>query len=119
MRFVGPNYVTSSASTIDGFNGSGAAIIPRAGKLSKFKFWNALPPGSDIPVDLYLAPNANPSLFSYTGISLTMLTGAYVAYNNADELTVAVNDILVFYNPSFVTGYTPSSMTITAQLVGP
>ena len=118
-NFVGPTCASESSAYVSAFNGVGAARIPRAGILKNFKYTNAYPPGSDIPVDLYQAPGGNPAFLSFTGISMTMPTGAYITQNITDELIVAENDIVIFYNSSLFIGYTPSAMTITGDLVSP
>jgi hypothetical protein len=117
-EYIGPNYTSDSRSSVDSFfpRGCGFFRVPFNGTLSSFKWSNATPPGSPIPVDLYIAPLGNVAALSYSGISLTMAAGAYLADNSIDILTVFADDIIVFYNPGPI-GYTPNGMNITAQYV--
>lgn len=116
-QYVGPHFFNSSNTTISYpyYDDSGFYRIKKAGTLATFSWQNAGPPASPIPADLYLAPGGNPALFSYTGVSLSMNGGSYTTDNLIDTLNVNVDDLLVWYNPSFSVGYTPSAMTITAQ----
>lgn len=117
-EFIGPFYPDQSAVGITGFaSGAGFYRVTRAGTLKNFCWTNQGPPGSPIPADVWLAPSGNPSLFAYTGISLTMAAGAYIASNTVDTLDVIPDDIIVLLNPSLIVGYTPGAMTITADFI--
>lgn len=120
LQYVGPTCGTQSSPSFTGYGtGVGFCQIPNDGELSNFRFTNATPSASDFTnVQLYLAPNGNPSLFSFTGVTLSILTGAYISVNSVDTLTVNAGDIIVCYNADPVIGYTPDAMTITADFVG-
>ena len=116
-EFVGPTFGSSSSGSVLGFgHGVGFARVTKTGVLKNFKYTNASPSGSNVNVDLYQAPNGNPFLLSYTGVSISMLAGDFIAENTVDTLSVTENDILVFYNNSGFVGYTPDALTITGDL---
>jgi len=116
QEFVGPGCATSSIVVPSGSTGSGFWQVPRTGTLRNFKFVNGGSPGVSIPIDIYIAPNGIPSLFAYSGVSITMPGGSFTAQNVVDMLPVIEGDIIVCYNSSPTTGYTPSTMEITADL---
>lgn len=117
-QFVGPAYADATSASISS-TGSGAGFyrVTQPGTLSKFQWTNSSTPGSPIPADIWLAPGANPSLFAYTGVSLSMPAGEYITENNVDVLDVLPDDIIVVLNPDLGVGYTPGQMTITAQFI--
>ncbi len=116
-NWIGPGGGSSSTSSPMGYNvGTGFLQVTKRGKLSHFSWTNAdFPIHSDIPADIYLAPNGNPALFGYTGVSLTMPTYSYATSNLIDEIDVFPGDIIAVYNPSLFVGYSPSALQITAH----
>lgn len=117
LEYVGPTFAHNSTPTPTGYgNGCGFFQVPCKGVLSNFRWTNASAPGSPIPADVYIAPSGNPGLLAYSGVSLTMGAGNTISANTVDTLVVNPGDIIVLYNPSPFIGYTPSGMTITAQL---
>ena len=116
--YIGPNFTFDSCDFVDTFfpRGCGFFRVPFNGTLSNFKWNNATPPASPVPVDLYIAPGGAVGLLAYSGVSLTMPVGDYITDNNVDILTVSADDIIVFYNPGPI-GYTPNGMNITAQYI--
>ncbi len=115
LEYVGANYSNSSSYYISGSGGSGFGRVTANGTLTNFKWTESGAPGANISVDLYLAPNGNPLLFAYTGITLNLVAGEYISSSLA-TLSVSDNDILVFYNPSPSVGFTTNGLTITADL---
>ncbi len=116
-EYIGPGFYSNSVSYSFGFGGAGFYRVVNQGVLSKFSWQHSNSPGSDITVDIYIAPLGNPSLFAYSGVSLTMPAASYVTQNNLDTLNVNADDLIVLYNPSLTTGYTSASLTITAQFI--
>ena len=115
-NWIGPGGGTGSSSYPYGYgSGTGFFYITKKGKLSNFSWTNAAYPYSDIPADIYLAPNGNPNLFSYTGVSLLMPAFSYVAENLVDTIDVNPGDIIAVYNPSLFVGYSPSALQVTAH----
>lgn len=117
LQYVGPTYGQNSTSIIVGYNSTGFLRAPRAGTLKNFKFSNSSPPFSDVTVQLWHAAGGIPSALAFTGITLTMVAGEYLASNTSDTYDVAEDDLLVFYNADPFIGYTPDMMTITADLI--
>lgn len=118
LEWVGPTFGHTSVPSPTAYgNGAGFFQVPCKGVLSNFRWTNASPPGSPIPADVYIAPNGNPALLAYSGVSMTMAAGNTISTNTVDTLSVNPDDIIVLYNPSAFIGYTPSGMTITAQLL--
>lgn len=109
--WIGPGGGTSSTSSPYGFFGCGFARIATAGVLKSFSLSSSAVPGSDIPFDIYKAPNGDPTLLTWTGLTVTLATGAYTATLTAD-LTVAVGDILAVTNSGL--GYTSGGLQLTA-----
>jgi len=117
LEFVGPTFAQSSNPSLTGFGiGVGFARITKPGILKIFKWTNATPPASPIDIQLWKSSLGNPSLIQFTGIMMTMQAGDYISTNNIDQLAVAEDDIIIFYNNSFI-GYTPDAMTITCDLI--
>lgn len=118
LDFVGPTCGSTSGPSVTGFNtGVGFCRVPKNGVVKNFRLAQATPTFTTLDVQLWQAPLGIPSLFSFTGISLTINAGAYVASNTTDSLTVAEDDLLVFFNADPVTGYTPDALTITGEFV--
>lgn len=117
LEYVGPTSGSSSAPNTVGFGtGVGFCRVPKSGILKNFKYTNASPTNTSFTVQLWQAPNGVPSLFSFTGITITVVAGAYISANTIDVLNVAEDDILVFFNSDPVIGYTPDALTITGDL---
>lgn len=115
-NWIGPSGGTGSSSSPYGYGvGTGFFQVVKKGRLSDFSWTNAASPSSDIPADIYLAPNGNPYLFSYTGVSLLMPAYTFTASNLVDTIDVNPGDIIAVYNPSFFVGYSPSALQITAH----
>ncbi len=117
-QYVGPGFMQSSTPQIYG-NGTpaGFARVTKTGTLRNFKYTTATTSSSNFTVDLYRAPNGIPSLFAYTGISITLPANAYIASNTVDTLAVNEDDILVFYSSDPNIGYTSNTLTITGDLI--
>lgn len=117
-NFIGPGFGSYSSASVTAYgSGSGFYRITQAGILSHFSVSNAVPPASNISVDLQIAPSANPFLFVYSGVTITIGANNSVADNYVDTLSVNVDDIIVLYNPSFFVGYSPSTIVVTAQFL--
>lgn len=117
-NFVGPSYADASSAAISSYGtGAGFFRVVRDGTLQNFAWTNASSSGSDVPAQIWLAPAGNPSLFAYTGISITMPAGAYVTINSIDILNVVSDDLIVVYNNDLLIGYTPGTMTISAEYI--
>lgn len=122
LEFVGPTAGSSSQPNAFLFGGSGFARITKTGTLSNFKFTNQTPPFSDFNyVQIYTAPNGNPGLLSFSGITLSIQAFNYISSAisilDPSDFDVQVDDIIVAYNADPIIGYTPNSLTITADLL--
>lgn len=116
-EYVGPTCGTSSNASLIAFGtGVGFYLVPQSGYLQGFHFMNATPSGTDFSADLYIAPGGNPGLFSYSGSTAYIQTGAYTYFTSTDLIPVLGGDILVFYNPNGF-GYTSGALTITSKFI--
>ena len=115
LEYVGPNYNNASAPSIAGFGGAGFCRVTADGTITNFKWTQSGTAGVSVPIDLYISQNGNPFGFSYTGITLNMQPNEYITEDSA-SLSVHNNDILIFFNPDANIGYSPNSLTITADL---
>lgn len=118
QNWVGPTAGSSSSAYLTGAGyGVGFCRIPRPGTLTDFKITMAAPSGSDITnLQIYVAPSGNPGLFSFSGVTLSILTGAYVS-SDPTTLSVATDDLVAIYNADASIGWTPAALTITANLI--
>lgn len=115
-EFLGPFYNPTTDPSVAAFgSGSGFFRATQKGVFSNFCWTNSFTPGADIDMQIWLAPGGVPSLFAFTGITITMPGGAYITSNTVDTLHVDPDDIIVAYNPSLSVGYTASNLTLTAQ----
>lgn len=117
LEYVGPTCgMTSSANLTNYTTGVGFFQVPKTGVIHNFKYTNATPSNSTFIVQLWLAPGGDPSLFGFTGITITVLANTYIMSNSVDTLNVNEGDLLVFFNGDPAIGYTPDALTITADI---
>lgn len=111
--FIGPGGGVSSTPDAYGFAGSGFYRVTKAGVLRSFAMASANTPGSDFTFDMYVGTGDNPASLAYSGQSMTLVAGQYVATLEVD-LAVSVGDLICFRSVAPF-GYTSSGMEITAQ----
>lgn len=115
-EFLGPFYnAATDPSILAAGSGSGFFRATQKGTYSIFCWTNSNPPVSLTVMDLYYAAGGNPAALAYSGISLTMGAGDYISTNSTDSIAVDVGDLICFYNPNLIVGYTASNLTITAH----
>lgn len=115
-EFLGPFYNRTTDPSVAAFgSGSGFFRATQKGVYSNFCWTNSITPGTDVDMQIWLAPGGIPSLFSFTGITITMPGGAYITSNTVDTLHVDPGDLILAYNPSLSVGYTASNLTLTAH----
>lgn len=117
LNFVGPTGASSSSSILYGYGGVGFCQVPQDGIVKNFKLTQAYTTFTTLDVQLWHAPASNPVLFAFTGITMTIVAGDYVASNSIDTFSVSEGDLLVFFNGDPSIGYTPSAMTIVCEFV--
>lgn len=114
---IGCTYEQASAAFLLPIQTIGFYRVVRKGVFRKFGWTNSIPPGSQIDAQIWVCPNANPNIPSFTGISLSMLAGAYLSTNDVDTLNVNVDDMIFIYNSTPSIGYTGGQIIFTAQFI--
>lgn len=117
-EYIGPNCSSSSQPNIIGVfpgNTAGYWQAPCDGDIHSILWSNPCPPFSPIDAHLYLSIGG-PGGFFFTGITMQMLGGAYMAEALfVPYISVNKYDCLVWYNPSLSVSYSPGSLRIFGQ----
>lgn len=115
-QYVGPTYDSNSNPNLTGYYSCGWCRIPKKGILKNFKMSNSEPPPFDVPIQIWQAHDGNPFAFFFTGLTIVMPNGSYIA-TLTDKIEVQEDDLFVCYNPDISYGYFCGPMTIQAELI--